>query len=475
MVKPPWGINWQRYHADQQDMPHIAAMGYRAFTTYEWMWSNRDFADELLSVARPDALFLNRDHPKSEEKDDWWRSDPAGKGRAHADDWAQKVREGRVYTPLDRTFFLGLNEPDSNQYQRQIDAYNEAYCRRMAQHGLRAAAYSFGVGHPSTKDLRPDTLPDWSYYAASAAAVLEGGHIAAFHEYGAPYEYGWGYWCNRSQHCPYPFNVVLDECGIDHGVLKSGDLVGWMRSLKPEEYVTWLDNFQAGMAERAHTRKVKILAYNIFSFDHGSGKTKDWHSFDIRPLRGMIEDYPWREYVQPAEQPHNVYVPVVGEGPPPPPAQPDSSEPHALAYPVRGAVVTQRFGERPEVYAQYGAPGHNGLDIGAAQGTPVLAVASGEVAWVGVDASYGNYVRLWHPARGFHSFYAHLATATVQPGAHVQQGQGIGTVGSTGNSTGPHLHLEIRLGERDGYAAGQHGYGKGRIDPETAFALLGAI
>lgn len=311
MVKPPWGINWQRYHADQQDMPHIAAMGYRAFTTYEWMWSNRDFADELLSVARSDALFLNRDHPKSEEKDDWWRSDPAGKGRAHADDWAQKVREGRVYTPLDRTFFLGLNEPDSNQYQRQIDAYNEAYCRRMAQHGLRAAAYSFGVGHPSSVGLRPDTLPDWSHYAASAAAVLEGRHIAAFHEYGAPHEYGWDYWCNRSRYCPYPFDAVLDETGIDHGVLKAGDLAGWMRSLKPEEYVTWLDGFQVGMAERANTRKVNILAYNIFSFDHGSGETKDWHSFDIRPIRAGLERYPWRHGSSPSNpQQPQVYIPV---------------------------------------------------------------------------------------------------------------------------------------------------------------------
>lgn len=293
-------------------MPHVERMGYRSFTIYEWMWSDRGFCNELLAVARGDAIFLNRDHPLSEQKDDLWKSDPAQKGRNHADEWAQKVREGKVHTPLDRTYFLGLNEPDSHQFQRQIDAYNEAYCRRLAQHGLRGAAYSFGVGQPSTVGLQPDTLPDWSYYAASAAAVLEGDHIAAFHEYGEPNGYGWGYWCNRAMHCPYPFQVVLDECGIDHGVLQAGYLYGWAIALKPEEYLRWLDGFQLGMAERARTRKVNILAYNIFSYDHGRGETKDWHSFDIRPLRPLLEAYRWSEPAT-VPQPTTTHIPAVSK------------------------------------------------------------------------------------------------------------------------------------------------------------------
>lgn len=295
MTNHMFGINWLKYHQDQHDLPHIERMGYRSFTLYEWTWNNRDFCRDLLAVARQDAIFLDRDHPKSEEKDDLWKRDPAAKGRAHADDWAQKVREGIVFTPLDRTYFLGLNEPNSNEYQRQIDAYNEAYCRRMAEHGLRAAAYSFGVGHPSTVGLQPDTPVDWSWYDASAAAILEGNHIAAFHEYGAPGNYGWGFWCNRLEACPHAFDVVLDECGIDHGVLQSGYLYGWAIALKPEEYVRWLDGFQLGMAQRAHTRKVKILGYNIFSFDHGDSESKDWHSFDIRPLRPLLEAFQWSE------------------------------------------------------------------------------------------------------------------------------------------------------------------------------------
>lgn len=340
-MTPPWGINWQSYHKDQQDMPHVERMGYRSFTIYEWMWSDRGFCNELLSVARQDAIFLDRDHPLSEQKDDEWKRDPAGKGRKHADEWAQKVREGRVYTPLDRTYFLGLNEPDSEHFQRQIDAYNEAYCRRMAEHGLRAAAYSFGVGHPSTVDLQPKNPVDWSWYEASAAAILEGNHIAAFHEYGAPGNYGWGYWCNRISHCPYPFDAILDECGIDHGVLKSGYLYGWAIALKPEEYVAWLDGFQLGMAQRVHTRKVKIKAYNIFSFDHGRGETKDWHSFDIRPLRALLEAYQWsvapEQPSQPDSEQDTIYMPNVGTGSKP--VEPTEQKPMSIIDPLVGQTL----------------------------------------------------------------------------------------------------------------------------------------
>lgn len=295
-MTPPWGINWQRYHEDMQDMPHIEKMGYRSFTIYEWMWNNRDFCNELVAVARKDAIFLDRDHPLSEQKDDQWEHDPAGKGRNHADDWAQKVKDGKVFTPLDRTYFLGINEPNSNDHQRVIDTYNEAYCRRMAEHGLRAAAYSFGVGHPSTIDLDPKKPPDWHWYEASAAAVLEGHHLAAFHEYGAPTMggYGWDFWCNRCRFCPYPFDAILDECSIDNGVT-GGVLKGWAEFLEPEEYMQWLDGFQMGMAQRASTRKVNLLSYNIFSFDHGRGDKKDWHSWDIRPLRPLLEAFQWSD------------------------------------------------------------------------------------------------------------------------------------------------------------------------------------
>jgi murein DD-endopeptidase MepM/ murein hydrolase activator NlpD len=143
-----------------------------------------------------------------------------------------------------------------------------------------------------------------------------------------------------------------------------------------------------------------------------------------------------------------------------------------IILPVTG-IVTQRWGENPQNYARFGIPGHNGLDIGAPAGKAVHAIANGTVAFAGEDSDYGNYVRIHHPHLGFDSFYAHLLTIDTAIGKPVSQGEKIGTVGSTGNSSGPHLHLETRLTRQmDNYIVLSGGYGKGRFDPAIAYWLL---
>lgn len=157
------------------------------------------------------------------------------------------------------------------------------------------------------------------------------------------------------------------------------------------------------------------------------------------------------------------------------PLQPNPDpEAEPLTWPVQG-WISQRWGERPELYQrQFGIPYHNGTDIAAPTGTDIRAIAAGEVMFAGQDAGYGNYVRIYHPAHRFHSFYAHNRDNLVQAGQRVEQGQVIARIGSTGNSTGPHLHLEIRLGSRDAYSQGTFGHTRGRVDPETVFAVLAA-
>lgn len=86
---------------------------------------------------------------------------------------------------------------------------------------------------------------------------------------------------------------------------------------------------------------------------------------------------------------------------------------------------------------------HAGLDMAAPTGTPVHAVTAGRVTWAGASDGYGNLVRIQH-AGGIETYYGHLSTFTVKAGQQVAAGDLIGKVGSTGNSTGPHLHLEIR-------------------------------
>lgn len=98
-----------------------------------------------------------------------------------------------------------------------------------------------------------------------------------------------------------------------------------------------------------------------------------------------------------------------------------------------------------------GIHGYNGVDLGAKTGTPVMASASGEVVVAksgGYNGGYGSYVVIKH-SNGSQTLYAHLSSVSTYIGATVVQGQVIGAVGSTGKSTGPHLHFEIRDGIRN--------------------------
>ncbi|HEC33929.1 MAG TPA: M23 family metallopeptidase [Chloroflexi bacterium] len=88
-------------------------------------------------------------------------------------------------------------------------------------------------------------------------------------------------------------------------------------------------------------------------------------------------------------------------------------------------------------------PGHAGLDIAAALHDPIYAAAAGTVSFAGPSGGYGNLVLIDH-ADGWQSWYAHLSYISVTAGQEVAQGETIGAAGSTGYSTGPHLHFELR-------------------------------
>lgn len=89
--------------------------------------------------------------------------------------------------------------------------------------------------------------------------------------------------------------------------------------------------------------------------------------------------------------------------------------------------------------------GHFGLDIQAAYGTPIYAPADGTVIWAGWswESTYGNIVRIYHEELGLQTACAHMSRVAVSKGQTVKKGQVIGYVGSTGNSSGPHIHFEI--------------------------------
>lgn len=97
--------------------------------------------------------------------------------------------------------------------------------------------------------------------------------------------------------------------------------------------------------------------------------------------------------------------------------------------------------------AVYGPSFHSGLDIaryGGALNRPIVACAGGTVIWAGWNGAYGKLIKIDH-GNGVQTWYAHCNSLNVSAGQTVSQGQVIGLVGSTGNSTGPHLHLEVRI------------------------------
>lgn len=112
--------------------------------------------------------------------------------------------------------------------------------------------------------------------------------------------------------------------------------------------------------------------------------------------------------------------------------------------PVAGRPVNSNFGLR-RLAGEPAARMHQGVDIAAPTGVRVMASAEGVVTASGYDAGYGNYVEIRHP-NGLRTFYGHLSRVErgVVAGAPVSGGQTIGRVGSTGHSTGPHLHFEVR-------------------------------
>lgn len=104
--------------------------------------------------------------------------------------------------------------------------------------------------------------------------------------------------------------------------------------------------------------------------------------------------------------------------------------------PVSGGTITSKYGQRSSGF-------HTGLDIATSTGIPIYASASGTVKFSGKKGGYGYLVIIDH-GNGYQTYYAHCSALYVSAGQSVSKGQNISAVGSTGNSSGPHVHFEIR-------------------------------
>ncbi|MFB7472403.1 M23 family metallopeptidase [Kitasatospora sp. NPDC056184] len=146
---------------------------------------------------------------------------------------------------------------------------------------------------------------------------------------------------------------------------------------------------------------------------------------------------------QPEPQPAPEPAPAPAPEPAPAPAPAPAPE---WSAPVPGAPTSNPYGVRNPHYA---AGYHTGVDFAIPTGTPLLAVGNATVVSAGWDGAYGKEVVL-RLADGRYAQYAHMSSLSVSAGQRVAAGQQIGRSGTTGNSTGPHLHFEIRSANQYG-------------------------
>lgn len=123
----------------------------------------------------------------------------------------------------------------------------------------------------------------------------------------------------------------------------------------------------------------------------------------------------------------------------------EAMAPNQFLMPATGRL-SQGFGPAS---GQFGYTFHNGIDIAAAIGTPIVAAAAGEVIEVNGSGPYGKHVKMRHTLDGktWTTVYAHMNQIDVKRGDSIRQGEPIGEIGNTGNSSGPHLHFEIHEGD----------------------------
>lgn len=427
------GVYWSVMHRRPQDYDYFEDLQPSVLKIMDG--GPNDYAHAREAV--PDTLVVARSWALSEQHSDMLR-DPVGTGQRHAREWNE--HQGKLGFDRAKTLILGVNEPHIWEpgVPEALGEYTVAFCDEATRLHLRVGAMQLSVGWPN--NTGPDTLPDWSIwdeYEIWDAIYVNGGALVC-HEYWAdqgPNE-NWGWWGGRVLKCPWQVPIVIGECGVDmfvKDVSVGQQRRGWLGHMPPERYAAELAEYTSRMSADP-----RFVGCCVFASDFAA---HEWYSFDVEPAYKAILATP----VVPAPPPFQTHLPSVGTGAKP--AQPVPVPPltHPIADPAK-RVISQPFGAHDEDYARFGMEGHNGIDFAVPVGTPVQSVDTGVVMEAQTDDDgYGLYVKLKH-AWG-ESLYAHLSSLhfDIKPGSAVPEGYEIGRSGSTGNSTGPHLHFGMRV------------------------------
>ena len=241
---------------------------------------------------------------------------------------------------------------------------------------------------------------------------------------------------------PDMLTVILNSHGFDDLLTRvdyvnrlheqDNQVVGQVRGLRDQAHQTVItvratrDQIAAQKAELARTRS--SLEARERHLADARRKSADTRS-RVRQLAADLSDHVEKLQSRIAQQLREAAGPTL-------PGGPIRAGSGILIWPING-TITSPFGPRWGSF-------HPGIDIGAPTGTPIRAAAAGTVVMASPNGGYGNYTCISHGG-GLSTCYAHQSSFATSSGASVGQGQVIGYVGSTGFSTGPHLHFEVRV------------------------------
>lgn len=367
--------------------------------------------------------------------------------RAQADNWSLDAgvvdfayRSMTIADPYQAAglcdFLLPPNEPivwndvDARRLNTQMVQCAELY----KSSGYSTGAYNFSVGNPD--------YPLWPYLQDGIAA--SNGWLF-LHQYGAPNMQRDAENLSLRHRKVWPLlrpdvqamlKIGVTECFIDLGIGRAPDgepTAGGYHALRnPTEDNLWwirnltqqLDWYDAELAKDQYVEFVTGFGYAMEEPWNGLG-------FDV------AKEDPDREYF-------NNWMKVGGTPIPKPDPEPEPAPFAFEVYPLPSvAPISQAFGVNPDYYRQFNLPGHEGIDLAVPIGMPVLSVSAGTIASASSTGNYGRHVRVTH-ADGWQTLYAHLSAIAAQVGQSVDAGDVLGNSGSSGNTTGPHLHFGLK-------------------------------
>lgn len=438
------GGHWICDQYRHSDVDYFRALG--PLGAFKLVNPSRDRVVEAFSCIDQYGHVALRYHPISEQQAELAQN-PVALGVSHAQYWINQLNT--TYKEFDRSRIcvMGINEPSIHNAAEatRVAVYTESFLKTLQPHGIRAYVFNFSVGWPREENGRIV----WDEFLYLEDLINATNSFGCTHEYWYPTVANvWGKYGNRISHCPMKIPFIIGECGFTRQLINPpvGQPWGWDGNISADSYSAMLWDY----ADKVSPGTVFAVLPFTTSFGGIEWQSKDTskaHSAILARKHNFAWPSPWPSYVGTEEPP--------------------VTDPKLIIYPKYTGKITGYYGQ---IYKQ--SYSHEGLDISCPVGQPVYAPTNCTIAWVDEDpATYGKYVRVDTPY-DIHFFYAHCSEIFVKRGDVVAQGTMIAKTGNTGNSTGPHLHFEVRARtpENDAYLSGVSLHANGRIDP-ISFAI----